>query len=154
MKTPLPPLLVKRPAPSRELLSRSTPALMDGVLDKRVRQILEEQSTTYSRMRVTKRNKSFFSTSFYSNHPHYKRHVDLQHMSIFKRSRLADHFNFMLICIDNFSNYMMVKLLHDKRAITVHKAIIDLIREEGSLPTIIYCDQWRHILSFFIKKIR
>ena len=56
-------------------------------------------------------------------------------------SRLANHFNFMLICIDDFSNYMMVKLLCDKHATTIHKAIIDLIREEGSIPTIIYCDQ-------------
>ena len=62
-------------------------------------------------------------------------------MSIFKCSSLADRFNFMLICIDDFSNYMMVKLLHDKCATTICKAIIDLIREEGSLPTIIYCDQ-------------
>ena len=47
------------------------PTLIDGVLDKRVHQILEEQSTTYSRMRLTKQNKSFFGTSFYSNPPHH-----------------------------------------------------------------------------------
>ena len=47
----------------------------------------------------------------------------------------------MLICTDDFSNYMMVKLLCDKHATTIHKAIIDLIQEEGSIPTIIYCDQ-------------
>ena len=138
---PSSPAFGKTASVVKRVALKKHPALIDGVLDKRVCQILEEQSTTYFRTRVTKRNKSFFGTSFYSNHPHYRWHVDLQDMSIFKCSRLADRFNFMLICIDDFSKYMMVKLLHNKRATTVHKAIIDLIREKGSIPTIIYCDQ-------------
>ena len=62
-------------------------------------------------------------------------------MSIFKKSKKASAFNFMLICIDDFSNYFMVKLLQNKKASTVHNAMIKLIREEGNIPTIVYCDQ-------------
>ena len=126
-KDPSSPTFGKTASTIKRVALKKYPALIEGVSDKRVCQILEEQSTTYSRMRVTKRKKSFFGMSFYSNHPHYRWHIDLQDMSMFKHSRLADHFNFMLICIDDFSNYMMVKLLCNKCATTVHKAIIDLI---------------------------
>ena len=47
----------------------------------------------------------------------------------------------MLVCVDDFSNYIMIKLLHNKKAKTIHDAIIDLIKSEGIMPTIIYCDQ-------------
>ena len=47
----------------------------------------------------------------------------------------------MLICIDDFSNYIMTCLLQDKCESTMHKAIIEIIQNEGQIPTIIYCDQ-------------
>ena len=47
----------------------------------------------------------------------------------------------MLICVDDFSNYIMVRLLRDKKATTVHKAIVDKIKKEKSIPTLIYCNQ-------------
>ena len=39
------------------------------------------------------------------------------------------------------SNYFIVKLLQNKKASTVHNAMIKLIREESNIPTIVYCDQ-------------
>ena len=121
---PSSPAFGKTASTVKRVVLKKHPTLINGVSDKRVRQILEEQFTTYARTKVTKQNKSFFSTSFYSNHPHYRWHVDLQDMSIFKHLRLADRFNLMLICIDDFSNYMMVKLLCNNCATTVHKAHI------------------------------
>ena len=117
------------------------PSLITGISDKTVRNILEQQSTTYSYTRVIRKSKHFFSTSFYSNHPHHCWHVDLQDLSIFKEAELSNRFNFMLICIDDFSNYVMVRLLRDKRPKTVHNTIIHIIKTERAIPTIIYCDQ-------------
>ena len=51
-----------------------------------VKDALNELSTTYSRIRLVNKNKHFFGTSFYSPHPHYRWHVDLQDMSIFRKS--------------------------------------------------------------------
>ena len=138
---PSSPAFAKTSSTVRKVLLKKYPALMNGVSDRLVRKVLEEQSTTYSRTRVVKKNKFFFGTSFYSNHPHYRWHVDLQDMSIFKKSKLSNHFNFMLICADDFSNYIMVRLLRDKKATTVHKAIVDIIKTEKSIPTLMYCDQ-------------
>ena len=47
----------------------------------------------------------------------------------------------MLVCIDDFSNYIMIKLLRDKKAKTVHTAMINIIKETGAIPTIVYCDK-------------
>ena len=74
-------------------------------------------------------------------HPHHRWHVDLQDMSVFKKSKISSTYNFMLVCVDDFSNYIMIKLLQNKRAKTIHDAIIDLMKSEGTIPTIIYCDQ-------------
>ena len=38
-------------------------------------------------------------------------------------------YNFMLVCVDDFSNYIMIKLLRDKKAKTVHTAMINIIKE-------------------------
>ena len=45
-------------------------------------------------------------------------------------------YNFMLVCVDDFSNYIMIKLLRDKKAKTVHTAMINIIKETGAIPTI------------------
>ena len=74
-------------------------------------------------------------------HLHHRWHIDLQDMSVFKKSKISSMYNFMLVCVDDFSNYIMIKLLHNKKAKTIHDAIIDLIKSEGAIPTIIYCDQ-------------
>ena len=35
----------------------------------------------------------------------------------------------------------MIKLLHNKKAKTIHDANINLMKSEGTIPTITYCDQ-------------
>ena len=50
-------------------------------------------------------------------------------------------YNFMLVCVDDFSNYIMIKLLRDKKAKTVHTAMINKIKETGAIPTTVYCDK-------------
>ena len=62
-------------------------------------------------------------------------------MSIFKKSNISTMYNFMLVCVDDFSNYIMIKLLRDKKAKTVHTAMINIIKETGAIPTIVYCDK-------------
>ena len=125
----------------KRLLLKKHPSLFFNVSDNFVKDTLEEQSSTYSRTRVCQKNKYFFGTSFYSNHLHYRWHLDLQDMSIFKRSKISTRYNFMLICVDDFSNYIMVRLLCNKNAKSVHNSIIDIIKAEKTIPTIIYCDQ-------------
>ena len=41
-------------------------------------------------------------------------------------------YNFMLVCVDDFSNYIMIKLLQDKKAKTVHTAMTNIIKETGA----------------------
>ena len=50
-------------------------------------------------------------------------------------------YNFMLVCVDDFSNYIMIKLLRDKKVKTIHTAMIDIIKETGAIPTTVYCDK-------------
>ena len=85
--------------------------------------------------------RAVYGTSFYSPHPHHRWHIDLQDMSIFKKSNISTMYNFMLVCVDDFSNYIMIKLLRDKKAKTVHTAMINIIKETGAIPTIVYCDK-------------
>ena len=35
----------------------------------------------------------------------------------------------------------MIKLLRDKKAKTLHTAMINIIKETGAIPTIVYCDK-------------
>ena len=49
--------------------------------------------------------------------------------------------NFMLVCVDDFSNYIMIKLSRDKKSKTVHTAMINMIKETGAIPTIVFCDK-------------
>ena len=106
-----------------------------------IKDTLNKLSTTYSRSRLVNKNKHFFGTSFYSPHPHHRWHIDLQDMSIFKKSNISTMYNFMLVCVDDFRNYIMIKLLHDKKAKTVHTAMINIIKETGAIPTIVYCNK-------------
>ena len=62
-------------------------------------------------------------------------------MSIFNKSNISTMYNFMLVCVGDFSNYIMIKLLRDKKAKTVHTAMINIIKETGAIPTIVYCDK-------------
>ena len=54
--------------------------------NKLSRNILEQSSTTYSITRKPCKNKYFHGTSFYSTHKHYRWHVDLQDMTIFRKA--------------------------------------------------------------------
>ena len=76
-----------------------------------IKDTLNELSATYSRTRLVNKNKHFFGVSFYSPHPHHRLDVDLQDMSILKKSNISTMYNFMLACVDNFGNYIMIKLL-------------------------------------------
>ena len=53
---------------------------------KVARDTLKKFSTTYSLTRKFKKSKFFHGTSFYSTHPHYRWHVDLQDMTIFQKA--------------------------------------------------------------------
>ena len=46
----------------------------------------------------------------------------------------------MLVCVDNFSNYIMVELIKNKRAATVLNALVKIIKRERAVPVIVYCD--------------
>ena len=114
------------------------------ITDKLVQTTLESVSSTYSRTRKVNKNKFFHGTSFYSTHPHYRWHIDLQDMAIFRRPfniAKKDTYNFMLICIDDFSNYLMVDLIKDKCTATILNSMIKIIQREGHIPIIVYCDQ-------------
>ena len=110
-----------------------------------MRTVLENHSSTYSTTRTTTQPKTFKGVSFYSPHPHYRWHTDLQDMTIFKKAGKASKkgvvYNFMLICIDDFSNFFMVGLIKNKRAATVLNAMLKIIQRVKSVPTFIYCDK-------------
>ena len=46
----------------------------------------------------------------------------------------------MLVCVDDFSNYIMVELIKNKRATTVLNAFVKIIKRERAIPVIVYCD--------------
>ena len=131
----------------RCIITKKFPLLKDHITDKLIRTTLDQNSFTYSRTRKVKKNKFFHGTSFYSIYPPNNRwHVDLLDMVIFKKALLHIDkkkmaYNFMFICVDDFSNYIMVELLKDKCASTVHMVMVRLIQREGHIPIIIYCDQ-------------
>ena len=115
------------------IITKKFPLLKDHITDKLIRTTLEQNSSTYSKTRKVKKNKFFHGTSFYSTQPHYQWHVHPQDMVIFKKALLPIDkkkmaYNFMLICVDKFSNYIMVELLKDKCASTVHMAMVPLIQ--------------------------
>ena len=114
------------------------------ITNKLVQTTLESVSSTYSRTRKVNKNKFFHGTSFYSTHPHYRWHIDLQDMTIFRKSFdivKKDTYNFMLICVDNFSNYLMVDLIKDKCTTTALNSMIKIIQTEGHIPVIVYRNQ-------------
>ena len=96
--------------------------------------LLGNHSSTYSTTRTTTQPKAFRGTSFYSPHPHYRWHTDLQDMTIFKKAGKASKkgvaYNFMLICVDDFSNFFMVELIKNKRAATVLNAMLKIIQSQ------------------------
>ena len=92
-----------------------------------------------SKEQVLPRYQFLFGTS-----PYYRWHVDLQDMTIFRKAvnkSKADAYNFMLICVDYFSNYFMVELIKNKHAVMVLNAMVKIIQREKSIPILIYCDR-------------
>ena len=99
-----------------------------------VKKMLDTSSTAYS---VTRKPQK-------KAHPHYRWHVDLQDMTIFRKAAnksKADTYNFMLICVDDFSNYIMVEVIKNKHAVRVLNAMMKIIQREKSIPILIYCDR-------------
>ena len=128
----------------RKVILRKYPKFKNHLTEKLMRNTLKRFSTTYSITRKLKRNKFFHSTSFYSTHPHYRWHVDLQDMTMFRKAvglSRQDAFNFLLVCVDNFSNYLMVEAIKNKQAKLVFEAFAKIVRREKGLPTIVYCDR-------------
>ena len=111
-KDPASPAFGRNATTVRSILVKKFPQHRPQLTPAFVRSILENHSPAYSTTRTTIQTKSFHGTSFYSLHPHCHWHVDLQDMTIFKRagktSRKGTPFNFMLICVDDFSNFFMV----------------------------------------------
>ena len=65
-------------------------------------------------------------------------------MTIFRKAvnkSKADAYNFMLICVDDFSNYIMVELIKNKCAVMVLNAMVKIIQREKSIPILIYGDR-------------
>ena len=101
----------------RQIVLTKFPEYKKVLTSSLTEKILESSSTTYSTTQKPRQNKHFRGMSFYSPHPHYKWHVDLQDMTIFRKAanlRKSDAHNFMLVCVDDFSNYIMVKLIKIK----------------------------------------
>ena len=126
------PAFRRNAATVRDVLLRKYPQYKKLLMPAFVHSVLETHSPTYLTMRVTTQPKTFRGTSFYSPHPHYHWHVDLQDMTIFKRagkrSKKGTEYNFMLVCIDDFSNFFMIELLKNKCAATVLNAMIKIIQ--------------------------
>ena len=129
----------------RDILLRKFPQEKKNLTPLLVRNALERHSTTYATTRTTRKKRQFDGTSFYSRHPHHRWHVDLQDMTIFKRagklSKKGTTYSFMLVCVDDFSNFLMVELLPNKRAVTVLNGIIKVIQRVHAVPIIVYCDK-------------
>ena len=139
------PAFGKNATTVRSVLLKTFPQYKERLTPAFVRSTLETHSPAYLTTRVTTQLKSFHGTSFYSPHPHYRWHVDLQDMTIFKKagkkSKKGTEYNFMLACIDDFSNFFMIELLKNKRAATVLNALIKIIQRVKSMPIFIYCDK-------------
>ena len=70
----------------KQVVLRKYPKFKGHLTDKFARDTLNRLSTTYLMTRTLRCNKHFHSMSFYSTHPHYHWHVDLQDMSIFRQA--------------------------------------------------------------------
>ena len=127
------PAFGKNAATVRNVLLRKYLQYKNQLTPAFVRSTLETHSPAYSTTRVaTQQPKSFRGMSFYSPHPHYRWHINLHDMTIFKRagkrSKKWTEYNFMLVCVDDFSNFFMIELIKNKRAATVLNAIIKIIQ--------------------------
>ena len=130
----------------RQIVLKNLDAKHKHLLTLRLVRDTLERSIAYSITRHLNKNKYFHGTSFYSPNPHHRWHVDLQDMSLFRKAaglKRGDAFNFLLVCVDDFSNYIMVKPLRNKQADTVLKCFEAIIKREKFryFPSIIYCDK-------------
>ena len=139
------PAFGKNATAVREILLRKYPTEKKILTPAFVKNALEKHSSTYATTRVVQRRKQFSGTSFYSRHPHHRWHVDLQDMTIFKKagklSKKGTVYSFMLVCVDDFSNFLMVELLPNKKAVTVLNGMIKIIKRVHAVPVFIYCDK-------------
>ena len=51
-----------------------------------------------------------------------------------------DVYNFILVCIEDFSSYIMVEPIRNRQAKTILNAFVRIIKRECALPTLVYCD--------------
>ena len=127
----------------RKVLHRKYLKFKD-LTEKFTRGTLKKFSTTYSITRKLKRNKFSHGTSFYSTHPHYRWHIDLQDMTMFRKVaglNKQGSLHYLLVCINDFSNYFIVEVVKNKQAKSVFNAFTKIVRREKALPTIVYCDK-------------
>ena len=140
------PAFGKNSTTVREILLKKYPTERKILTPSFVKGTLEKHSSTYATTRVVQRKRKQFSgTSFYSRHPHHRWHVDLQDMTIFKKagklSKKGTAYSFMLVCVDDFSNFLMVDLLPNKKAATVLNGMVKIIKRVHAVPVLIYCDK-------------
>ena len=68
-------------------------------------------------------------------------------MTMFRKAaglNKQDALNYVLVCVDDFSNYFMVENKtsgKNKQAKSVFDAFAKIVRREKVLPTIVYCDE-------------
>ena len=64
-------------------------------------------------------------------------------MALFRQAAelKKDAFNFLLVCMDNFSNYLMVEPIRDKQAKSMPEGFAKIVQREGILWAIVYCDK-------------
>ena len=101
----------------RQIVLKNLDAKPKHLLTLRLVRDRLECSIAYSNTRHLNKNKYFHGTSFYSPHPHQRWHMDLQDMSLFRKAaglKREDAFNFLLVCVHDFSNYIMVEPLRNK----------------------------------------
>ena len=83
---PSSPAFGKNAQTVRRIIDKKYPKFHGHLTNKLTKNILEQSSTTYSITRKPRKSKFFHGTSFYSMHPHYRWHIDLQDMTIFRKA--------------------------------------------------------------------
>ena len=136
----------------RKVIFKKFPMHKTLLTNEVVKKILDTSSTACSMRQKPQKRKYFYGISFYLAHPHYRWHVDLQDITIFRKAAnksKTDAYSFMLIWIDDFSNYIMVELIKNKHAVIILNAMVKIIQREKYIPILIYCDRGSEFKKLF-----
>ena len=130
----------------KQIVLKNLDAKHKHLLTLRLVRDMLECSIAYPNMRHINKSKYFHGTSFYFPHPHHRWHLDLQDMSLFREVvglKRKDAFNFLLVCVNDFSNYIMVDPLRNKWADTILKGFENMMKRKKFryFPSTVYCDK-------------